>query len=257
MKFHKYQGTGNDFVVIDNRNQVIDLQDYKLIRELCDRHFGIGSDGLIVLQEHPIYDFEMFYYNADGQPGTMCGNGGRCAAHFASFLQICGKRCNFAFQNSVHEAIVTDSSVKLKMQNVSGLKNYNSDYSAIFMDTGSPHYVKLESNLETFPVAEVGRQIRQQERFADLGGVNVNFVELGNTVIMRTFERGVEAETLSCGTGAVAVAITCTMHGLKSPIQIETRGGLLTIHLKKTAQTYHDIYLEGPVKHVFWGEYEH
>lgn len=251
MKFHKYQGTGNDFVMIDNRIQSIDLQDNNLICQLCDRHFGIGGDGLIFVQEHPIHDFEMLYFNADGHPGTMCGNGGRCAAHFASFLEICGTKCTFAFQNSVHEATLADDSVSLKMQDVTNIKSYNSD---LLIDTGSPHYVKVQSNLRTLPVTEVGRQIRHQERFADLGGVNVNFVELGKPIIMRTFERGVEAETLSCGTGAVAVAITCARHGFEAPIQIQTRGGLLTVHLKKTAAAYRNIYLEGNVKRVFWGE---
>ena len=257
MKFHKYQGTGNDFVIIDNRNQIVDPKNSTLIRTLCDRHFGIGSDGLILIQEHATCDFEMLYFNADGRPGTMCGNGGRCAAHFAFALQLCKTACTFAFQNSVHEATIKNNLVKLKMQDVAKIKSYNSDNCDFLIDTGSPHYVKIDSNLEQIPVTEIGSQIRHQKRFADLGGVNVNFVELGETIAMRTFERGVEAETLSCGTGAVAVAIASTLHGFKPPIQIETRGGRLTIYLTKTSKSYCSIYLEGAVEHVFFGEYDY
>ena len=257
MNFHKYQGTGNDFVMVDNRTQVIDSKNSDHIRKLCNRRFGIGSDGLILLQDHAKYDFEMLYFNADGKPGTMCGNGGRCIAHFASTLELCQDTCTFGFNNSVHKAYIRGDSVKLKMQDVNGSSIcHNSTHQDFFMDTGSPHYVRFVSSLNNFPVVKTGREIRYQERFAAIGGINVNFVQLGKPIRMRTFERGVEAETLSCGTGAVAVAIASVAHNFKVPLQIETAGGMLTVDFKKTLQVYKDVYIQGSVKHVFQGKYD-
>ena len=176
IQFHKYQGAGNDFIIIDNRSLFFDDSNHKLIQSLCDRKFGIGSDGLILLQDVINYDFEMVYYNADGHLGSMCGNGGRCVVDFAKQLNIFEKECHFLACDGPHLATWTCSDISLRMQNVEVIEN-GIDY--FFLDTGSPHYVKFVKDIESINVFEEGQKIRCNERFKN-DGTNVNFVQIKN-----------------------------------------------------------------------------
>lgn len=254
--FHKYHGTGNDFIIIDNRHLQFDYSKKSLINHLCNRRFGIGADGLMVLMEHPELDFEMKYFNSDGQEGSMCGNGGRCIADFAKKLGIINDVTEFQTIDGVHQAIVLRDAVKLKMQNVSGIEQGNYYF---FLDTGSPHYVTFRENLEETDVFEEGRRIRFSTRFKK-EGTNVNFVKVSEDKIqVRTYERGVENETLSCGTGVVASAICSTLESKtdKSSIIILTRGGKLKVCFDKiNNNSFENIWLQGPIRHVFEGKIE-
>ena len=254
--FFKYHGTGNDFIIIDNRHQKFTHSKKSLINYLCNRRFGIGADGLMVLMEHPELDFEMKYFNSDGQEGSMCGNGGRCIADFAKKLGLINDVTEFQAIDGVHQAIVLRDAVKLKMQNVSGIEQGNHYY---FLDTGSPHYVTFRENLEETDVFEEGRKIRFNTRFKE-EGTNVNFVKVSEDKIrVRTYERGVENETLSCGTGVVASAICSTLESKtdKSSIIILTRGGKLKVCFDKiNNNSFENIWLQGPIRHVFEGKIE-
>ncbi|MCK4346452.1 MAG: diaminopimelate epimerase [Bacteroidales bacterium] len=254
--FFKYHGTGNDFIIIDNRHLQFDYSKNSLINHLCNRRFGIGADGLMVLMKHPELDFEMKYFNSDGKEGSMCGNGGRCIAAFAKKLGIINDVSEFQSIDGVHQAIVLRDAVKLKMQNVSGIKQGNHYY---FLDTGSPHYVTFRENLEETDVFEEGRNIRFNTRFKK-EGINVNFVKvLDDEIQVRTYERGVENETLSCGTGVVASAICATLESKtdKSSIIILTRGGKLKVCFDKiNNNSFENIWLQGPIRHVFEGKIE-
>ncbi len=260
--FYKYQGTGNDFVLIDNRKQQIHSDKINLIKSLCNRKLGIGADGLILLENSPKknIDFEMLYFNSDGKKGTMCGNGGRCVSHFADFLNIFKKKATFSANGDIYQAQIEKEEVKLKMKNVSRIKKIqglDKQFSAFFMDTGSPHHIDFVKNIKNFPVYHKGKTIREAPKYVNLGGTNVNFVEcLPQKIIMRTFERGVEDETLSCGTGATAVALACAEKGYTSPIQLQTSGGILKVDFKKVDNHYVEIYLTGEVKQVFKGKIE-
>jgi diaminopimelate epimerase len=254
--FHKYQGTGNDFVMIDNRNLSFPVSK-SLVAHLCHRRFGIGADGLILLQNHEKYDFEMVYFNADGNPSSMCGNGGRCLVKFAAELGIFKSETNFLAVDGAHEASIQGNIVSLKMKNVEKVEKYGNYH---FLHTGSPHYVTFAENLKDFNVFEEGKKIRYSEKFASQGGTNVNFIEKTdeNSLFVRTYERGVEDETYSCGTGVTAAAISASFFGLETPVAIQTPGGKLTVSFEKnTNGSFSNIYLTGAAEKVFEGEYSH
>lgn len=260
LKFWKYEGAGNDFIMLDSRSDSRELR-ADTIRFLCDRHRGIGADGLIILLDHPDYDFRMRYFNADGGEVEMCGNGGRCIALFADDLKIGGDVKRFIGNDGSHEAeIVSRSSggaeIKLGMIDVNG---YQYSGRAFFINTGVPHYVEFVDNVDSVDVFTLGRAKRYEECFEDHGGTNVNFVESrpNGTLRIRTYERGVEGETLACGTGATAAAITARL--LDQPdrnhFEVETLGGILKINFETSDnEHFHDIFLTGPARRVFEGK---
>ncbi len=253
INFYKYQGTGNDFIMIDNRQSHFSKNDTKLIARLCDRRFGIGADGLILLESDPEYDFRMVYFNSDGGEGSMCGNGGRCIVAFAKDLGIIRDKTRFIAVDGPHEASIEGDLISLKMQDVS---NINVNSGSFYLDTGSPHHVKEITELETYPVKEEGARIRY-DLYGEKGS-NVNFVqpEGENQFFVRTYERGVEDETYSCGTGVTAVALA--MHGQRNDhpeeYVIRTLGGELKVRFKWTGDHYSEIYLVGPADQVFKGK---
>lgn len=256
MQFFKYQGAGNDFILIDNRENFFDSQNVALVAHLCDRRFGIGADGLMLLQAHADYDFEMVYYNADGNIGSMCGNGGRCIVAFAKHLGVIGQKTKFLAVDGEHEATLNAQGdwVSLKMIDVTDISR---DGDAFVLNTGSPHYVKVVDDLNKLDVYQEGRAIRYSPTYAK-EGINVNFVEpRSEGYAVRTYERGVEDETLACGTGVTAVALAMAidnqlMGNIITPIK--AKGGELTIRFSRlSASSFSDIYLEGPAKLVFEG----
>ncbi|MGC9374240.1 MAG: diaminopimelate epimerase [Bacteroidales bacterium] len=254
--FSKYQGTGNDFIIIDNRNNSVNLTK-KQIAHLCNRRFGVGADGLMFLEKHPTLDFNMRYFNADGNEGSMCGNGGRCLVAFAKSLAIIDKETTFNTIDGTHRAFIKQKNiVSLQMQDVKEILKMNGNY---FVDTGSPHYVIFSKNIAAIDVYTEGKKIRESKRFASKG-TNVNFVEINNNhLLVRTYERGVEDETLSCGTGVTAAAV-CTSAKLntdKNSFDINTRGGNLNVSFQKNRNnSFTDIWLTGPAQFVFKGEYK-
>jgi diaminopimelate epimerase len=268
--FYKYQGTGNDFVMIDQRTtQYLTREDKKIINHICDRRFGIGADGLILLQNtndittlNKPYDFEMVYFNADGSESTMCGNGGRCLVAFAQFLNVFESECVFKAIDGAHDAkINADKWVELKMIDVQNIEIGN-DY--FLMNTGSPHYVVFAEDLTDINVYENGRAIRYSDRFAK-EGVNVNFVEIGKEdgIEVATYERGVEDETFSCGTGVTAAAIAYFLKtGASNQVPIKTKGGDLSVRFQKNMHNldasgaegkFENVWLCGPATQVFEG----
>jgi diaminopimelate epimerase len=254
--FSKYQGTGNDFMIIDNRNNSVNLTK-KQIAQLCNRRFGVGADGLMLLEKHLATDFNMRYFNADGNEGSMCGNGGRCLVAFAKSLAIIDKETTFNTIDGTHRAIIKQKNmVSLQMQDVKEVLKIDGNY---FVDTGSPHYVIFSQNIKDTDVYTEGKKIRESKRFAPKG-TNVNFVEINNNhLLVRTYERGVEDETLSCGTGVTAAAICASakLNTDKNSFDISTRGGNLNVSFQKNRNnTFTNIWLTGPAQFVFKGEYE-
>ena len=254
LSFYKYQGTGNDFVIIDDRESLFPRENHDLVARLCDRKFGVGADGLMLLRDHKDYDFEMVYFNADGKEGSMCGNGGRALVKFAFDLGVIKEECLFIATDGEHAAKVDGDLVHLKMADVEDIEVTVEDY---YMDTGSPHYVEFVSgDLNEFPVNEAGKKIRESSRFAP-EGTNVNFVQKisKKEIFVRTYERGVEDETLSCGTGVTACAISSFLEKeMDSPIKIKTLGGNLSVSFDATEEGFVNIYLIGPAEKVFEGE---
>lgn len=253
--FNKYQGAGNDFVIIDNRNGSFNPEDSKLINRLCDRRFGIGADGLILICASSSHDFEMKYFNSDGLEGSMCGNGGRCSADFAIKSGIAGKKLSFKAVDGVHKAFAEKGIIRLQMNDVKNPRLVNGFYS---LNTGSPHYVIFRKDVNGIDVNAEGKKFRWAEEFAP-GGTNVNFVEVQNDEIyVRTFERGVEEETLSCGTGVTASAISTVLAGHldTKTVRVKTLGGNLSVSFNISENNISDIWLSGPATFVFEGKVE-
>jgi diaminopimelate epimerase len=258
INFHKYQGTGNDFVILDNRNGEYREITTNQIRSICDRRFGVGADGLMMLNEREGYDFEMKYYNADGKEGSMCGNGGRCLVMFAYHLGIHKNKYKFMAFDGEHEAeIDADGIVSLKMNDVDHIKKFRGDF---VLNTGSPHYVKMVTDVMGIDVYKKGSEIRNSKDFIQ-EGINVNFVEQmdeDDKIFVRTFERGVEDETLSCGTGVTAAALVCwhNDNGFNE-VEVSTSGGKLSVEYDKhNDEGFSNIWLCGPAEKVFEGSIE-
>ncbi len=253
--FDKYQGAGNDFVIIDDRLRVFDAGRSDLVRGLCDRRFGIGADGLILIALHDRADYEMAYFNADGRPGSLCGNGARCAAHFALERRIAGPKQRFMAYDGPHEAEVAGDTVSLRISDVTEYRTIDGSY---FIDTGSPHYVVFAPGIDRIDVEAEGGRLRRSPLFAP-GGTNVNFVETtGDGLYVRTFERGVEKETLACGTGVTASAIAAVLKGYfkAGPVNVRARGGNLRVDLEVRPDRITNILLTGPATRVFEGSIE-
>jgi diaminopimelate epimerase len=254
--FYKYQGAGNDFILVDNRDNIIDYHHPELISRLCDRRFGIGGDGMMFLQSLEGYDFEMVYYNADGQPSSMCGNGGRCIVAFAKHLGIIDTETNFLAVDGPHYAKISDSGDWVSLQMID-VDTINRDADAYVLNTGSPHYITLAENLEDKDVYTEGHAIRNNDTYRK-EGININFVEAtANGYFVRTFERGVEDETYACGTGVTAVALAMAKHNnqtghINTPIKV--LGGDLNIRFDYNGEKFSRIFLEGPAVKVFEGE---
>ncbi len=253
LEFYKYQGTGNDFIIIDNR-QTQCLLSNEQVKFLCNRHFGIGADGLMLLENEVSFDFKMIYFNSDGHLSSMCGNGGRCITAFAKHLGIVTDKARFFAVDGPHDALINNGQISLKMKDV---KNAETGPDYFFMDTGSPHYIKFVNDVNKMDVVTEGKKIRYSEAYRE-EGTNVNFVEkLDDGIFVRTYERGVEDETLSCGTGVTASALAASMKGIcdaKNYCKIKTRGGELNVKFERVlSHSFYNIWLEGPAQFVFKG----
>lgn len=249
--FYKYQATGNDFILIDNRSTQISLS-IDQIKKICDRKFGIGADGLMLIEKHPEVDFKLVYYNSDGSQ-SLCGNGSRAAVQFASKLGIVQHSTTFEAYDGKHQAsLLVNTTVQLAMHDVHEIKKVDDDY---FIHTGSPHVIRFVDDVLQFPVFEEGKKIRYSEAFRP-NGTNVNFVELrsNNTIFVRTYERGVENETLSCGTGVTAAALAASEKGYASPVTVKTLGGELSVAFEQKENRFQQIFLIGPAVFVFEGD---
>ena len=261
--FFKMHGTGNDFIVIDNRPHYIQryFDNQQLISRLCNRHLGIGADGLILINAKAGFDFEMIYFNSDGYPGTMCGNGGRCAVAAANHLNMIHGKARFIVNDIEYQAVILQKKhneifVKLRLNDVTGYKITDT---YIFMNTGSPHHVEFVDNVMDMDVYNAGKHIRNSDLYRGQGA-NVDFVQLMEEhIFVRTFERGVEDETLSCGTGVVASVLATALRNETpgaSAMEVRTKGGNLKVYFSFAHDTFTDIYLEGPATFVFKGEIE-
>lgn len=257
IEFYKYQGTGNDFVMIDNRQEIFPKDNIQLIAHLCDRRFGIGADGLILLENDSETDFKMVYYNSDGNQSSMCGNGGRCLVAFAKKLNVIQNNTTFIATDGLHHAAIGDNGiVSLQMIDVTDVK-ISPDH--VFLNTGSPHHVQLVADLEHYNVKENGASIRYGELYGKQGS-NINFVKQidATTFSLRTYERGVEDETLSCGTGATAAAIAMNALGktAANSIDLNVEGGKLVVSFDKGDGKFTNVFLKGPAEFVFKGTIE-
>ncbi|MBC7425106.1 MAG: diaminopimelate epimerase [Bacteroidia bacterium] len=256
LNFHKYQGTGNDFIIIDNRNrQFGDLS----VKKLCHTKFGIGADGLMLVQNKEGFDFEMVYYNSDGNISTMCGNGGRCIVEFAKQKGVFeGNETSFLAIDGPHKAIWKPGEVWLQMKDVHTIQKRSDGY---ILNTGSPHYIVFSDIIRELDIVRQGMGIRYSEEFKT-EGINVNFVKKTgkNRISVRTYERGVEKETLSCGTGVTAAAIAFikdskeTLEGVSQEIEIETPGGKLSVSFDHNNGVFNNVWLKGPAIKVFEGD---
>lgn len=255
LHFIKYQGTGNDFIIVDNRNGIADDIEINVISDLCDRKFGIGADGFILIEKHTSYDFQMKYFNADGSR-SFCGNGSRCAVHFANTLGMCqNEEITFEAIDGKHYARIVGDEIHIRMNDVTEVE-FGDDY--YYLNTGSPHYISFVENLTEMDIVSEAKKVRYNDRFKEVG-TNVNFVQKGDSKLdIRTYERGVEDETLSCGTGATAVAIASFLKGDSvSPTKIGVEGGELQIIFEKAgSQHFTNIWLCGPATSVYTGSIE-
>jgi len=250
LPFTKYQGTGNDFILIDDRGQKFP-HDIRLIKNLCDRRFGIGADGLILIQNHPELDYHMTYFNSDGSQ-SLCGNGSRCGFAFAQSLGIANKEAAFETTDGIHKIKEENGNIHFQLFDIKEIKKLNDR--EWYINTGSPHHIVLSESLENTDIVGDGRKIRNRTEYSSQNGTNVNFAQLlQDQVKIRTYERGVEDETLSCGTGATAVGIMAGNLGYKSPVRIQTQGGTLSVSFKKEGDKFTNIWLAGPAKKVFEG----
>jgi diaminopimelate epimerase len=256
IQFSKYQGAGNDFVIIDDRTKQFDENNQELVAKLCNRRFGIGADGLILLRTNN-EGFEMVYFNSDGRESSMCGNGGRCFAAFAKEIGVVNsKSMSFTAIDGPHEAEFINGEVNLKMTDVNGVELIGSDF---FLDTGSPHYVQEKTQLLNTDIVDLAKSIRYNDRFSE-EGTNVNFVEFEKEqLVVRTYERGVEDETLACGTGVTAVALVAELKGkntFKNGSRIKAMGGSLEVTYERTGDSFSNIWLKGPAELVYNGTIE-
>ncbi len=254
IEFYKYQGTGNDFIMIDDRRHTFDISDNKLIAAICERKMGIGADGLILLRNHPSLDFEMIYFNSDGHQSSMCGNGGRCVIDFAAMLEIIKSETTFMAIDGEHKGQFLDDVIALQMKDVGEIVR---EGDGLVLDTGSPHYIEVVDDLQFLDVNKEGRRIRNSPPFIK-DGINVNFVQDSAELAVRTYERGVEEETLSCGTGVVATALAlhyanCISENL---VNIKTKGGELTVSFEEFNGGYKNIWLSGAASMVYAGDFE-
>jgi len=254
IEFYKYQGTGNDFIMIDDREKFFNIKDHALITALCERKMGIGADGLILLQDHDEFDFKMIYFNSNGQQSSMCGNGGRCIVSFAKTLEIISNETTFMAIDGVHQAKINVDGVLLKMNDVEKIESVDD---GLVLDTGSPHYIQMVDKLDSINVPKEGRKIRNSDLFKK-EGINVNFVLYDSDLEVRTYERGVEDETLSCGTGVVATAIAMHYANVitENIIKIKTKGGVLIVSFEEFNGIYRNIWLSGDVSMVYAGDFE-
>ena len=257
LQFYKLQGAGNDFVLIDDRANQFDEKNNALVKFLCDRRFGIGADGLMLLRNKAGFDFEMVYYNSDGNESSMCGNGGRCITAFANEIGLHKDKYLFMAIDGEHEAELELKNdeywVRLQMIDVKEIE-VGANY--LYLNTGSPHYVVLVNDLANFPVVEEAKKIRYSERFKEKG-TNVNFVEIINGILhIRTYERGCEEETLACGTGVTAAVLAAFHSGAikEKSMPVQAMGGKLSVSFDKEGDIYQNVCLEGPAKKVFKGE---
>jgi diaminopimelate epimerase len=259
--FHKYQATGNDFVLIDNRRGEYSFSKEQILK-ICDRRFGVGADGLILIEKHPTLDFDLIYFNSDGSQ-SLCGNGSRAAVIMAAELGLLKNTTKFNAYDGAHEAELLDTGVvRLKMNDVDQVRKLGNEY---FINTGSPHHLRFVKEVSSYPVVEEGRKIRYSEAYAS-AGTNANFIQLlgKNTIAVRTYERGVEDETFSCGTGVTAAALVSNLQNYTSPVQVKVKGGELSVEFKaihsgpsgSLPTAFRDIFLIGPAKMVFQGDLE-
>lgn len=253
--FYKFHGTGNDFIMIDGRQWMKSISP-ELIKQQCDRHRGIGADGLIIIKPAEDFDFEMVYFNSDGSLAKMCGNGARCSAAFAYLSGICSTTPTFMAGDGSHTAQISSISQSEWMVEVSindaEIPAINGSTAEI--NTGTPHLVILTPDLKITDVIAEGRKIRYSEKYAE-EGININWLKIGEKQIsVRTYERGVEAETLSCGTGVTASAIFAAVHTGKLNWEVITNGGMLWVSMNKTKNVMTNIRLKGSAKMTFKGE---
>ena len=257
VSFEKYHGNGNDFIIVDDKTATFNDSE-EFISKLCHRRFGIGADGLMLVRKSDTADFEMLYFNADGKPGTMCGNGGRCIAAFAYSHNLAKEKMTFDAADGLHAAIINESlvqdrlfDVSLQMQPVAEITEHENSY---FLNTGSPHHVEFVACVDSVDVVGRGKEIRNSGEYQP-GGTNVNFVQIedGN-IFVRTYERGVEDETLSCGTGVTASALAVFLETGMDNLHIKTRGGDFSVAFKRDGNRFTDIWLKGPAQLVFKGE---
>lgn len=257
--FYKYQATGNDFVIIDAREENIILSKEN-IKFLCHRHFGIGSDGLIIFENSDKADFSMQFFNPDGSGGMMCGNGGRSIVRFAADKGVIKDKCTFLAPDGLHSATIEGENISLKMTTPTLFQRFEDGF---YINTGTSHFVVFENNLEEIDIIKKGRMLRNDERFLTYKGCNVNFVQeiTDKNLKIQTYERGVEDLTLACGTGICAAALTYSVKkGLENSnhtINISAQGGDLQVEFeKKENNTFDNVHLIGEAKKVFEGEIE-
>jgi len=258
LTFQKYHGTGNDFVMISQAHNASFYPNIEDIRRLCSRHFGIGADGLILIKKHKEFDFEVDYFNADGSK-SFCGNGARCSVEFARNLGLFQNSCSFLAIDGHHEAYYSENgNVVLKMGDVNQIEQFSEEPNDYILDTGSPHYVRFCSHKNEFDIVELGKKIRYSDRFKSTG-INVNTVCSENDhLYVQTYERGVEGETFSCGTGVTAVALASALQSsaTNGSTKILTKGGELIVHWEKKNNGFERIFLEGPAQKVYEGSIE-
>ncbi len=252
-QFSKYQGTGNDFILIDNREKTFP-KEQEVITRLCDRKFGIGADGLILIEDHSELDYTMIYFNSDGSQ-SLCGNGSRCGFAFAKSLGMVDSVARFETTDGVHDIKEENGVIHFGFSSIEDAIREEGDDR--YLDTGSPHYIRFVDDVDEVDVYNEGKRIRNLSVYSSQNGMNVNFAQLlPESIKIRTYERGVENETLSCGTGATAVALVASQYGLKSPVKLETKGGKLTVSFESGNGFFENIWLAGPTEKVFEGTVE-
>ena len=254
LNFYKYQGTGNDFIIIDIRNLKYNFEE-KDFKKLCDRKFGIGADGVMLIGLHDKFDFHMQFYNPDGST-SFCGNGSRCAVLYCFHQGLCQRKTSFLTNDGPHHAEILNSN-EVKISLISPIKVDKLDNGDFKANTGSPHYVKFTDNMKNEDFISKCREIRYSDDFKD-EGINVNFVlEKNQGIQVRTYERGVENETLSCGSGVTAAALSfASWKSLNNIINVKTKGGDLKVEYKLMDMAFEDVYLIGPAHYVFRGEFD-